>query len=321
MVKNGPHWWMADMATIRFGIEETEVGGIGFRKVARLPAFIAKSGSVEPPRYQVLEANKQGVNLYSGRRARVRAGLARRQGVRAAVDEHPARRARDSLGDRLTPAEGWQFRTRTLDEDWAISMSGKVKVAADDFKNIYNLPPEADEPPQESQGEAKELDVVIAVFPGPVSAGEAFDAFLALAEEGTIRTDGAVLVTRDDAGEVQVEESGDHAGRKGAKVGGGVGLVVGLFSPPLLAATAVGAAGGALAARFAKKRVTHGIGEKMDEALPPGAAGIIAVYDHANAADVDRALGDAFTKSVAGIDKASVKELKAGLTEAQGGLG
>jgi len=117
-----------------------------------------------------------------------------------------------------------------------------------------------------------------------------------------------------------VQETGDHAGRKGAKVGGGIGLVVGLFSPPLLAATVVGAAGGALAGRFAKKRVTHGIAEKMDEALPPGAAGIIAIYDHAHAADVDRVLANAFTKSVAGIDRASAKELKAGLEEAQAGL-
>ena len=162
--------------------------------------------------------------------------------------------------------------------------------------------------------------MVIAVFPGPDSAGKAFGEFLSLVEAGTVRTEGAVLVTRDDEGEVQVQEAGDHAGRKGAAIGGGVGLVVGLFSPPLLAATAVGAAGGALAGKFAKKRVTHGIAEKMDQALPPGAAGIIAIYDHAHAADVNRALADAVTKSVAGIDKASARELKAGLEEAQAGL-
>ena len=48
------------------------------------------------------------------------------------------------------------------------------------------------------------------------------------------------LVVKDAEGEVQVQETGDHLGRKGVKVGGGAGLVVGLFAPPLLAATAVG---------------------------------------------------------------------------------
>ena len=82
---------------------------------------------------------------------------------------------------------------------------------------------------------------------------------------------------------MHVEETGDHLGRKGVKVGGGVGLVVGLFAPPLLAATVVGAAAGGLLGKFAKKRVASGIGEKMDEALPPGSAGVIAIYDHAHA--------------------------------------
>ena len=58
----------------------------------------------------------------------------------------------------------------------------------------------------------------------------------------------------------------------------------------------------------------------MDDALPPGAAGIIAVYGHDQAAQVDAALGGAFTKSVAGMDHADAKDLKAGLKEAQGGL-
>ena len=54
--------------------------------------------------------------------------------------------------------------------------------------------------------------------------------------------------------------------------------------------------------------------------MPPGTAGIIAIYDHEQAGTVDGVLANAFTKSKAGIDKASTKELKAGLDEAQAGL-
>jgi arylsulfatase len=126
---------------------------------------------------------------------------------------------------------------------------------------------------------------------------------------------------KDAEGEVHVEETGDHLGKKGAKVGGGVGVALGLFAPPLLAATVVGAAAGGVLGKFASKRVSTGIGDKMDGALPPGSAGIIAIYEHAHADAVAGALANAIRSSTAQIDKASAKELKAGLGEASAGLG
>ena len=115
----------------------------------------------------------------------------------------------------------------------------------------------------------QKLDVLIAVYLIPDLAQQDFDAYAKLAGDGKIETDGVALVVKDAEGEVQVQETGDHLGRKGAKIGGGAGLVVGLFAPPLLAATAVGAAAGAHAGKFARHRVQAGIGEKMDDALPP----------------------------------------------------
>jgi uncharacterized membrane protein len=165
-----------------------------------------------------------------------------------------------------------------------------------------------------------QLDVLISVYLIPDLAQQDFDSFVKLAEEKAISTEGVALVTKDADGEVQVQETGDHMGHKGAKVGGGVGLVVGLFAPPLLAATAVGAVAGGVAGKFARKRVQAGIGEKMDDALPPGSAGIIAVYDHEHAEAVAGALQNSIRSSTAQIDKASAKELKAGLEEAGAGL-
>ena len=164
------------------------------------------------------------------------------------------------------------------------------------------------------------LDVRIAVYLIPDLAKQDFDGFVKLAEEKTISTDGVVLVTKDAAGEVSVQETGDHLGRKGVKVGGGVGLVVGLFAPPLLAATAVGAAAGGIMGKVARKRLESGIGDKMDDALPPGTAGIIAIYEHSDADAVSGALENSIRSSVSQIDKASAKELKAGLEEASAGL-
>lgn len=164
-------------------------------------------------------------------------------------------------------------------------------------------------------------DVLIAVYLFEDLAERDFDAVMKLAEAGTITVEGVVLVQKDADGEVHVRETGDHLGRKGVEVGGGVGLVVGLFAPPLLAATAVGAAAGAVVSRFAKHRLQNGIAEKMDGALPPASGGVIAVYDSDGAGAVDKALANAVKKSVAQIDGMSAKNLKAGLAEAQAGMG
>ena len=45
-----------------------------------------------------------------------------------------------TLGEDLTLAEGWQFRTRALDQDLTVPLDGKVKIAVDDLGNVYNLP-------------------------------------------------------------------------------------------------------------------------------------------------------------------------------------
>jgi arylsulfatase len=164
-------------------------------------------------------------------------------------------------------------------------------------------------------------DVLIAVYLFEDLAKKDFDAVLKLAEDKAITVEGVVLVQKDDQGEVTVKETGDHLGRKGAKVGGGVGLVVGLFAPPLLAATAVGAVAGAALGKLAKHRLESGIAEKMDTALPDGSGGVIAVYDSGGAEAVDKALANAIKKSVAHIDGVSAKELKAGLADAQSGMG
>ena len=166
----------------------------------------------------------------------------------------------------------------------------------------------------------EQLDVLIAVYLIPDLAQQDFDAYAKLAGDGEIVTDGVALVVKDAEGEVRVEETGDHLGRKGVVAGGGVGLVIGLFAPPLLAATVVGGAVGGLAGRFARHRMKAGIGDKLDDALPPGSAGIIAIYDHDAADVVASALANAIRTSIAQIDKASADDLKAGLKEASAGL-
>jgi uncharacterized membrane protein len=166
-----------------------------------------------------------------------------------------------------------------------------------------------------------EFDVVIAAYLIPDLAEQEFDALVKLVEDKQLDVEGVVLVTVDADGTAAVKETGDHLGRKGLEIGGGVGLAVGLFAPPLLAATVVGGAVGGVLGKFARHRVESGLEEKMGAALPPGSAGIVAIYDRAKTDTVNTTLASAVRKSVAQVDGGGAKKLKAALAEAQAGMG
>jgi uncharacterized membrane protein len=166
-----------------------------------------------------------------------------------------------------------------------------------------------------------QFDVVIAAYMVPDLAQEDFDTLVKLVEDKQLEVEGVALVVEDADGKTTVKETGDHLGRKGLELGGGAGLAVGLLSPPLLASTIVGGAVGGLAGKFARHKVESGLEEKLGDALPPGSAGIVAIYDRAKADTVDATLASAVMKSVAEIDGGGAKQLKAAVEQAQAGMG
>jgi uncharacterized membrane protein len=166
-----------------------------------------------------------------------------------------------------------------------------------------------------------EFDVVIAAYLVPELAEKDFDAMVKLVAAKDLEVEGVALVTNDADGNITVNETGDHLGRKGVKIGGGVGLALGLLAPPLLASVVVGGAVGGLAGKFAKHKVDSGLGEKLGAALPPGTAGIVAIYDRSKTDTVSATLASAVLKSTAEIDGGGAKQLKAALAEAQAGMG
>ena len=165
------------------------------------------------------------------------------------------------------------------------------------------------------------LDLLLAIYATPELARRDYGIFVTLAENKTISTDGIVLVSKNPAGKVHVEETKDHAVRDGVKRGARAGLIAGLFAPLFLgAAVTEGAVAGGLAGEIARRRVTAGIGDKLGDALPAGLAGIVAIYDHEDADAAASALTSSFRTSSARIDQASPAKLKAGLQQARAGL-
>ncbi len=160
--------------------------------------------------------------------------------------------------------------------------------------------------------------LLVAPYGDPDLAQSEFDAVVALVASKDLSTKGMILVSKDAQGSVTVADTGNHLGRKGAGWGGGVGVLVGLFSPPVLAAVAVGAAGGAIVGKFAGHKLTKSIQDDVSKALTPGTAVMIGVFPAAQRLAVQQALPGSPVKSVVESDEKGIDELTRALGEAMG---
>ena len=127
---------------------------------------------------------------------------------------------------------------------------------------------------------------------------------------------GAVVVSKGLDGELSIEQT-DHMVKEGAEGLGAVGFVVGLFAPPLLAATAVGAVIGAGAGKVLHKKTGSKIEEAAGETIPIGGAGLIVAYEHTNADAIESAVTRAIKKVVGEAEGRHVEALKGALADAQ----
>lgn len=158
----------------------------------------------------------------------------------------------------------------------------------------------------------KATDVMIA---GYLTKDGAILDYEAVVSSGA-KIDGAVCISRDLQGNTTVEQT-DHMAKGGAKVLGGAGFVLGLAAPPLLAATAIGAAVGAGVGKAASSKVKSQIEQEAADTIPWGGAGVIIAYPRSSADEVDKAVSHALKKVVGEAEGKKVKALKAALADAQ----
>jgi uncharacterized membrane protein len=127
----------------------------------------------------------------------------------------------------------------------------------------------------------------------------------------------SVVLSRDASGKVDVDEHGGGQVAAGATLGGVTGLVIGLFAPPLLAATVIGAGVGAAAGAIAKhhdeKKIASAVNE--DDWLPASSSAIVAVIDDEYLDKVDAAFSNATKKVNKAIDKGDYNDIVKALNE------
>ncbi len=158
-------------------------------------------------------------------------------------------------------------------------------------------------------------DVVLAAYPALEAAQKDFDGLVQLVKDKKVRSEGIILVEQDKDGKVTVHQTGDHLGRKGLGWGGGVGVVIGLFSPPLLGSIVVGGAVGGLMGKFTHHKVETGMETGLGDKLKPGQAVIVAMIDSQDRLAAESTISTP-AKSVVQMEKKGVRGLKDALAEA-----
>jgi uncharacterized membrane protein len=160
------------------------------------------------------------------------------------------------------------------------------------------------------------LSLSVASYPDDTTAADDFQALKDAQGAGEFKVLGAAVISRDAEGKVDVQEHG------GGEVGGGAGMgaiggfVVGLFAPPLLLATAIGAGIGAGIGGLVKRHEEKQMGADVEEYLPPGSSAIAVVVDDTYLDNVDRVLGKSAKKVSKAIDAGDVDSIKKALTDA-----
>jgi len=158
------------------------------------------------------------------------------------------------------------------------------------------------------------VDLYIATYSDPGAAQQDWDDIKQLARDGVIMVDGLVLVSRGADGKIDVKDNAHDVGR-GAALGAVGGAIVGLIFPPaFLASAAVGAGIGAGAGAIVDRRDKKEIKADVEDVLPPGSSGIVALFEEQWVEEVEKALAKADKVSTHALDGDSADQVKASAT-------
>ena len=160
--------------------------------------------------------------------------------------------------------------------------------------------------------------LLVADFSDTTTAWEAYEALKEVEDGRTVEIEGVIVVRRSEEGKLEVQKATDHSTRSGLTWGvvGGIALGV-IFPPSVLGSAAVVGSVGALAGKL-RQRHHHGeLEEQLQDAIPPGHSGLLALVSDPRAVRIQKALerADAIVESA--IDKVEADDIKAAAKQAQ----
>jgi uncharacterized membrane protein len=156
------------------------------------------------------------------------------------------------------------------------------------------------------------IDLYIAAYDDENAAQNDWNAIKGLVKAQLITVDALVLVSRGTDGKIHVKDDASDVG-VGAVLGAVGGAILGLIFPPaFLASALVGAGVGAGTGAILDHHHKNEIKADVEDVLPPGSSGIVALFEERWVADVEKALAKADKVSKHEVDPASAEEVKKG---------
>jgi len=154
------------------------------------------------------------------------------------------------------------------------------------------------------------IDLYIAAYADEDTAQQDWDELKRLVREKVITIDGMLLVSRDDGGKIHVKDNAHDVG-VGTVIGAVGGAIIGLIFPPsIIAGLVVGGGIGAGAGALVDRHQKHEIKEDVEQVLPPGSSGIVALFEERWVAEVEKSMAKAEKISKHEVDSESAEDVK-----------
>ena len=131
----------------------------------------------------------------------------------------------------------------------------------------------------------------------------------------------AALVTKDADGHPQVIEAQNRHGRTAVGIGAGLGLLLGLFIPPIGLSIVVGGAAAGLVAAIAEHELRTGLRHEIGEALEAGTGVIVAVVYPNGRMPLEITLSSAVKFVALRLDKATINSIEKTVAETMSAAG
>ena len=161
--------------------------------------------------------------------------------------------------------------------------------------------------------------IMVAAYDDVSTAQRDFETLRIGVKEERFELREAVLVVKDEHGMPAVLEISRHHGESGAGWGAGIGALLGLFVPPMIASVAFGAVAGALVAKFADHTLKSGLRREVGEALAAGTGVVLAICKPPSQQAVERALSGSRRKSTIPFADSTIASLENEVNVVMGG--
>jgi uncharacterized membrane protein len=153
--------------------------------------------------------------------------------------------------------------------------------------------------------------LIVGSYDRDSGAAEALAGIQSLVDNESAQVHGATVVRRHHDGKISVDGGPEESGKAPVGWGALAGVTVGILFPPSLLAGALVGGGVGLGVRSKRNRRTKQLSDAIQNTLPPGSYGVIAIAPTDQIDALDRVLRDSGRVTKSEVDDSLVAELHA----------